>query len=527
MTTRPHTPTSAIAVLLLTAALTVTCLEAAPQRPASSVGTNSIAFPKDRSVVDAKRDLGAKGDGITDDTAALQKGIEASCGADGGATKVLFLPNGVYRVTKTLVVKSPLGPWLYGQSRDGVVIRLADGVTDCNSVLRTHPLESGKTSADWFMRNIRNLTIDVGNNPSTDGIRYYATNSGIISNVRVTGHGKVGINAGFLDQSGPNLIQDTVIEGFETGLYTAWIWGETISRVTIRNCRKQGVVVNANAVGIEDLTVENTPQALSCDYPNDWTWWGGVVALIGGRFTGGDPSAPAILNKNVLYARDVKTTGYKQALESSTPGGSIAAGDIVEYSSHEVKKTFDAPAGSLRLPIKPEPKLPWETNPTNWVCANDFGAVAGDNKDDTEALQEAVDVAAAAHKTTVYLRGVGGAEPNWYNLEGEVRVHGSVRHVLSLGWGRILGGPSGKFVVGYDAAPVVKFQNFDSFGGPPPTVENRSAKHTMVVESCGVTILGTGGGDIFATDCPARVDLRQPGQKMWARHLNPEGNDDV
>ena len=485
-----------------------------------------ITFPPDSSVLDARRDLGAKGDGKTDDTEALQKGIDASCGA-AGKTKVLYLPKGIYRVTRTLVVKSAAGPWLYGESRDGTVIRLADGAKGCNSVLRTHPNESGKTSADWFMRNLRNFTVDVGNNPETDGIRYYATNSGILKNVRVIGHGKIGINAGFLDQSGPNLIQDCVVEGFETGIQTQWIWGETLSRITIRNCRKQGVYVSANAVGIEDLVVENTPVALVCDYPNDWRHWGGVVALVVGKFTGGDPNGPAILNKSVLYARNVQTRGYKLALQGERPEANVAGPNIAEYASHPVKRLFDAPAHPQPLPIKREPDFPWENDPKKWLCANDYGAIPGDNQDDTAALQKAIDTAAASGKTVVYLRGIGGGDPNWYNVNGEVHVHGSVRYLLGLGFGRVLGEKGGRFVVDDRSAPLVKFQNLDAFGGPPVLLENRSATRTMLVESCGVTILGAGTGDIFATDCPSRVELRHPGQKMWARQLNPEGTDDI
>ncbi|GAB4453027.1 MAG: hypothetical protein OHK0029_05010 [Armatimonadaceae bacterium] len=154
---------------------------------------------------------------------------------------------------------------------------------------------------------------------------------------------------------------------------------------------------------------------------------------------------------------------------------------------------------------------------------NDFGAVAGDNKDDTEAFQKAIDAAAKARKTTVYFRGVGGPDPNWYSIRGEVRVHGTVRHILGLGFGRILGGEGARFVVTDDAAPMVKFQSIDSFGGPPVILENRSQKHTMIVESCGVEVRGMGRGDIFVTDCPANIEMTQPGQKLWARHLNPEG----
>jgi hypothetical protein len=148
-------------------------------------------FPNDPSVLDPKRDFGAKGDGVTDDTSALQAGIEASSNrGPGGGTKILFLPNGSYRVSSTLVVKAAVGPWVYGESRDGVVIRLPDGVpTNVTAVLRTHPSDTKATSADFFMRNFRNLTIDVGNNPHADGVRWYGNNSSILKDLRGDRHG--------------------------------------------------------------------------------------------------------------------------------------------------------------------------------------------------------------------------------------------------------------------------------------------------------------------------------------------------
>jgi len=513
-------------VVLQTWMLVIAAPGATTDRPVKE----RISFPNDTGVVNVRRDFDAKGDGVTDDTEALQKGIEASCGAKGAGSKVLFLPNGIYRITSSLVVKSAVGPWVYGESRDGVILRLADGITDtnCTAVLRTHPREQGKTSADWFMRNFRNLTIDVGNNPRVDGIRWYGNNTSVLKNIRVIGHGRIGINSGFLDQSGPNLIQDTVVEGFDTGILSQWIWGETLSRITIRNCRSNGVVVSANAVGIEDLKVENTPVAIRNEVPNGWGHWGGVIALVGGRFTGDSPEQAAILNQSVLYARDVKTSGFKMAVQSSTPGGDGTGPNISEYSSGPVKNLFESSTNILRLPIKPEPDFPWENDPAKWICANNHGATAGDNQDDTTAIQKAIDVAAAAGKTTVYLRGAGGGDPNWYNLNGEVRVHGSVRHILALGFGRILGNKgAGKFVVNNDSAPLVKFQHLQAFGGEPAVVENRSTTRTLMVEGCDLKILGTGRGDIFVTDCSSHVELRQAGQQCWARQLNPEGTSDV
>ncbi len=503
-------------------------LAAAPL-PTGTTLPPEIVFPRDpEAVIDVKRDLGAKGDGKHDDTEALQRGLWLSSGHEGPRTKVLYLPNGVYRITRPLVVnrrgnRSGIGPWVYGQSRDKVIIRLDDGV-NAEAVLRTHPNDE-PGSADWFMRTFYNLTIDVGNNPETDGIRYFSNNTGILKFVRVRGRGKVGINS-FMQLNGPNLIQDTIVEGFEVGILSQWQWGQTLSRVVIRNCRRVGLEVRANVVAAEELVVENTPVAILNDIPQDWFWWGGVIALVGGRFTKGNPDNPAIDNKSVLYVRNLQVSGYKMAIRSTTPSGNAAGPFVAEYVSHEVRRLFEqAPPNALHLPIKREPVVPWERNPNNWVCANDFGAVYGDNKDDTEAIQRAIDFAAAHRKTVVYLRGIGGGDPNWYTLDGEVRVHGTVRHIIGLGFGRIIG--KGRFIVDDRSAPVVKFENLQAFGGLPPVVENRSRNRTVVLENCDLKVLGTGQGDIFVTNCPSHVELRSKGQSLWARQLNPEGDSDV
>jgi len=495
-------------------------------------------FPSDpEAVIDAKRDLGARGDGVHDDTEALQRGIWLSSGHGTNRTKVLYLPNGVYRVTRKLIVNFPenhsgIGPWIYGQSRDGVVIRLQDGAK-ADAVLQTHPRDQNPGSADWFMRTIVNLTVDVGNNPNTDGIRFFSNNTGLIKNVRVRGRGRIGINASWMELNGPCLIQDTVVEGFEIGVSAGGqggpaLWGLTLSRVTIRNCRSIGLEVRSNCVAAEALQVENTPLPVVCDLPpnTNWFWWGGVLAMVRGRFLNGDRNGPAILNRSVLYARDIFATGFKMAIQSDTPNGSVEGLKVSEYCSHPIRRLFEnAKPFAIKLPIKREPNIVWETDPRKWICANDFGAVAGDNRDDTAAVQRAIDEAAKRGATVVYLRGIGGSDPNWYTLEGEVHVRAPVRHIIGLGFGRIVG--NGKFIVDDKSAPVVKFENLQAFGRQPPIVENCSRNRIVVVESCDLRVLGTGKGEIFITNCPSHVELRGKGQSLWARQLNPEGDSDV
>jgi hypothetical protein len=489
-----------------------------------------VVYPKSEFVLNAKLDLGAKGDGTTDDTEALQKGIDLSSGYQQVKTKVFYIPNGTYKVSKTLIVKNSLGPWMIGESRDGVIIKLVDSAKDVTSVIRTHPSTKPPTSADWFMRNLRNFTVDVGKNPETDGIQYYATNSGMLQNIRVIGEGKVGINSGFLEQNGPCLIQDCVIEGFETGILSHWNWGQTISRVTIKNCKKAGLITAANVTAIEDITIENTPLPIQTQIPNDWYWWGGVMSIHGAKITGNFPDKMAIHNLSVLYARNIEVTGYRHAIASTNiPNRDVPGPKVDEYiSSLPVQSNFDAPKNptGIMLPAKREPVVAWETDTSKWLCANDYGVKAGDNIDDTVAIQKAFDAAAKQGKTVVYFNGCGGGDPNHYTVEGEVVIPAGVRYITGLGFGRIIGGKNGKFIVDDKSSPVVKFQNIDSFGGPPVTIENRSAKNTLVVESCGVKILGTGLGDIFATDAPCLMDLQKTGQKVWCRQLNPEGNSD-
>jgi len=48
-------------------------------------------------------DFGAVGDGVTDDTAAIQAAIDAVSAADGGT---VFIPNGIYKVTSSISMKS-------------------------------------------------------------------------------------------------------------------------------------------------------------------------------------------------------------------------------------------------------------------------------------------------------------------------------------------------------------------------------------------------------------------------------------
>lgn len=75
------------------------------------------------SWANAKRDFGAKGDGVTDDTAALQAALD-SLGA-GGKPHVLYLPAGTYKLSNTLRMTGRAGMGIIGQDPASTTLRWA------------------------------------------------------------------------------------------------------------------------------------------------------------------------------------------------------------------------------------------------------------------------------------------------------------------------------------------------------------------------------------------------------------------
>ncbi len=93
----------------------------------------TIVYPADAGALNVK-DYGAKGDGQTDDTAAILKAISQT-GIDtrgyGFQDKIVFFPKGIYKISAPLIKRYPdggyaSGIYLVGESRGSVTLKLAD-----------------------------------------------------------------------------------------------------------------------------------------------------------------------------------------------------------------------------------------------------------------------------------------------------------------------------------------------------------------------------------------------------------------
>lgn len=503
--------------------------------PAEFGDAVEINLPDDPDIAIDIQDFGAKGDGVTDDSEAIQSAIYAATASN----RALYFPNGTYRVTREIRFDKEsgkalrVGPHLYGQSRNGVVIKLDDnapGFGNPNNpdraVFRAVHKEDGtdgrSISADQFNRYMENFTIDVGNNPGAVGIKFYSNNTGTLRNIRIVGNGKVGLDVGTVGLNGPHLIQNIEVDGLDIGVRSdgPYSLSSTMSNIAVKNADAYGVYNAHQVLQVEGLAVEDAPVAVFSDPTSKF----GVttLTLVNGTFSGGDPSQPAIENGDVLFARNINTSGYSNALQSiAGTAGDVQAASFAEYSSHGVSTEFGSNADrSLNLPIRYAP-LVYDPNPSNWLSVKDFGAIAGDKKDDTAALQAAIDAAAASGKTTVYFPGDAGGDPNWYTLEGSVDIHGSVRHLIGFAPARIVGG--GKFVVAEDpgASEVVQIQNFNftKIG-----YENASSRTLSLYNLTG-SVEATGPGDVFLNSVVGSLEIDHPEAEVWARQLNTEGSE--
>ena len=111
------------------------------------------------------QNFGAKGDGITDDTAAIQNAIDAAAAAGGGQ---VYMPTGTYIVSAgeepsdgCLMLKSNV--YMYGDGMGATTVKVADGSdTKITGVIRS---AYGEQTHDF---GVSNLTID-GNRDNTTG----------------------------------------------------------------------------------------------------------------------------------------------------------------------------------------------------------------------------------------------------------------------------------------------------------------------------------------------------------------------
>jgi hypothetical protein len=475
-----------------------------------------IVFPPDAGVIDVRQSpYFAKGDGRTDDTEAIQQALLEN----GNANRIIYLSNGVYRISATLRWpgggggKAQRATILQGQSRDGVVIRLLDYTAGFNNAGRPRPMIWTGGDDQQHIRNaVRNLTLHTGvGNPGTTGLQFKANEQGCVRDVTIiaggTGDGGTGLDLGHVDFNGPLLMKNIRVEGFDVGIRAAFsvfsMTGENLELVGQRSAaiRNSGQILSLRHV----RSTNSVPALMNVDQT-------GMTTLMDSTLQGlpQKRTFPAIHNRGIVFVREISAPGYTNLVENRSGTGEDAAGPgVAEFFSHPLFNAFPAPHRTIRLPVEETPEVSWDP-PSQWAGPHQFGGQPQDTRDDSAAIQAAVDSGA----TTIYL-------PNgtWV-LRKQIDLKPSVRRVIGCEAKllvQLAEGVSAFRVLGETNTPLV-IERLEIEPSNRPGVEQASAR-PLVVSSCyGLNLAWPGKGDVFLEDVYSARGLEMgAGRRLWAR----------
>ncbi|KAJ7445696.1 exo-beta-1,3-glucanase [Mycena galericulata] len=267
------------------------------------------------------KDFGAKGDGITDDSDAINAAISFGnrCGGGGGCSSstvtpaLVYVPSGTYLVSKSIIAY--YYTQLIGDPINPPTLLAASSFTDI-AVIDADPYIPGGNGAQWyqnqnnFFRSVRNFIIDVRLVPPPSpptrtsqgtGIHWQVAQATSLMNIvfnmsedPAAGHQGIWMengSGGFMGDLTFNggkfamwvgnqqfTVRNITINRAATAILGVWAWGWTFQDVKINDCQIGfDLLGGVGAEAIIDAVVHNTPIFVRSASPSNGTLVGSVV----------------------------------------------------------------------------------------------------------------------------------------------------------------------------------------------------------------------------------------------------------
>jgi hypothetical protein len=372
-----------------------------------------------------------RADGRTDDSAAIQRAIDAAAsqGAGEGGGGIVFLPSGRYRLARTIYMRP--GVRLFGVGRTRPVFVLAAntpgfqrGVGTMVFFTGTLPVKPGEpprppvpvppptsvpfdpTIADansgTFYTALANVDFEIGEgNPAATAVRFHAAQHTYLNHIDF----RLGSALAGVYQVG-NLGQDLRFFGGRYGILTektSPAWQFTLLDSTFDGQRDAAIREHEAGLTLVNTTFRNVPVGIEIDRGyGDWLWGKDV------RFENVAKAGVIISNEGSAYTQ----IGFENAVADATPtfarfrdSGKAIAGPATRYRVNSFTHGLTVPAlgatgrFETRINAAPlsagvrrrDPAIRSLPPVAAWTNVRTLGVRGDDATDDTAAIQRAID----------------------------------------------------------------------------------------------------------------------------------------
>ena len=356
------------------------------------------------------RDFGAKGDGVTDDTAAFIRALDEGRGKVRAKSAAnVYVPSGVYALSDTLILwRATL---LAGDSRDPPTLLLRPRspgfgdpdepkpliVTACGYSIdaatrdwRTRTNQLGGSTNNTFYITVRHIKIRIGDgNPGAWGLYWLVAQQTALRHVSIDAGQAQGCMRSML-WGGGGVISHLDLRGGDYGWHVSQTSQWVLRSARFRGQRKASLQLEHvwNFV-LLDLDVRDTAPVRTR---------GGHVSLLSSRFARITDDCATDAKGTSLVLSNVTTRGtsfvVRDLLRADDPeettvslwahGTAMVDGQESEGETHDLSACADLVPRGL-----PSPEYPLPGPNTKGVT--ELGVVGDGETDDTAALQRAID----------------------------------------------------------------------------------------------------------------------------------------